>query len=47
MVMQRCWDPEEAVVMQRCGDEAMQCPGLDLPGQNKKARPKQDDSIIR
>ena len=45
--MQSCSDPDEAVVMQRCSDEAMECPGLEHPGQNKKEPRKQDDSIIR
>ena len=39
MVIQGCEDPDEAVVMQRSGDEARKCPGLDHPGKNKKERP--------
>ena len=35
------------VVMQRSGDEAMQCPGLDHPGKHKKEWPKHDESINR
>ena len=33
--------------MQRSGDEAKKCPGLDHPGQNKKDWPKHDVSINR
>ena len=33
--------------MQRSGDEAKKCPGLDHPGQNKKEWPKHDASINR
>ena len=32
--------------MQQSGDEAMKCPGLDHPWQNKKERPKHDEHII-
>ena len=44
-LMQRCEDPHEAEVMQRSGDEAKKCPGLDHPGQNKKEWPKHNASI--
>ena len=33
--------------MQRCGDEDMECPRLDHPGQNKKERAKQNDNKMR
>ena len=33
--------------MQRSAEEAMECPGLDHPGQNKKERPKPNDNKIR
>ena len=33
--------------MQRCGDEAMECPGEDHLGQSKKERPQQNDSKMR
>ena len=33
--------------MQRSGNETMKCPGLDHPGQNKRERPRHDESIIR
>ena len=45
--MQRYRDPDEAVVMQRCSDKAMECPGLDHPGQNQTRSPKQGDSNNR
>ena len=35
LVMQRCRPPDEAPVIQQGGEEAMECPGLDHPGQNK------------
>ena len=47
VVMQRCEDPNEAEVMQRSGDEAKNCPGLDHPGQSKKEWPKHDASQNR
>ena len=33
--------------MLQCCDEAMECPGLDHPGQSKKERPKQNGSNMR
>ena len=33
--------------MQRSGDEAKKCPGLDHPGQSKKEWPKHDASKNR
>ena len=33
--------------MQRSADEAMECPGLDHPRQNKKERPKRNDNKMR
>ena len=33
--------------MHQCGDEAMEYPGVDHPGQNKKERPKQNVSKMR
>ena len=33
--------------MQQCGDEAMECPGLDHPGQNKQEQPKHHDDIVQ
>ena len=33
--------------MQRSANEAMECPGLDHPGQNKKERPKRIDNKMR
>ena len=47
VLMQIYRDPDEAIVMQRCGDEATECLGLDHPGQNKKERPKQNNSNNR
>ena len=35
------------MVMQRCRDEAMECGGLDNPGQKKKERPTHCDNIVR
>ena len=35
------------MVKQRCGDKAMECLGLDHPGQNKKERPNQNNSNQR
>ena len=32
--------------MQRSADEAMECPGLDHPGQNNKERPKRNDNTM-
>ena len=34
------------MVKQRSGDEAMKCPGLDHPGQNKKERRKHNEGSI-
>ena len=44
--VQRCSDPDKAVVMQRSSDEAMNCPALEHPGQNKKEQPMPQDSIM-
>ena len=33
--------------MQRCGEEAMECPGMDHSEQNKKKRPTHYYSIMR
>ena len=45
--MQRRSDQDKAPDMQRSADEAMGCPALDHPGQNKKERPKQNDNKMR
>ena len=39
--------PDEALEMQRCGDDTMEGPGLDHPGKNNKERPKQNNSKMR
>ena len=44
--MQWCRDWDVARVEQRCGDQAMEFPGLDHPGQNRKERRKQNDRNI-
>ena len=41
-----CRDPDAAVVMQRCGDEAIECPGLHHLWQTKKELPTHYDKSI-
>ena len=46
-MQRRCGDADEAVVMQQCSDEVIECPGLHDLGETIKKLPTHYKSIIR